>query len=77
MQLIPIFKFERENGGTTVSPIKPECKHTEMLRIIADAGKLLTKDGKSFTACTDTDTADGWYEVAESNAENGGDIHVG
>ena len=63
MQVMTIYKYIRENGGTTVSPIKPNCEYAEMVRIIADEGKMLTQDGENFTACIDTDTVDGWYEV--------------
>jgi hypothetical protein len=58
-----LYKYKRENGGTTVSPIKPDCEYAEMVRLIADEGKALTKDGEKLTPCVDTDTADGWYEV--------------
>lgn len=72
MQTITLYKYTREDGGVTVSPIKPEGECTEMYRLIADEGKALTKDGENFTACTDTDTADGWYEVdaPEEEAED-------
>lgn len=62
MQTITLYKYTRENGGTTVSPIKPECEHTEMVRLVADDGKILT-NGEVVTSCVDTDTAEGWWEI--------------
>lgn len=32
-------------------------------KVNAVRGKALTKDGENLTTCTDTDTAEGWYEV--------------
>ena len=63
MQIITLYRYERADGGVTVSPIKPECEYTERVRLVADEGKELTKDGENFTTCVDTDTADGWREV--------------
>jgi hypothetical protein len=62
MQIIKLYKYKRENGGTTISPVKPDCEHTEMVRLVADEGKVLT-DGENMTTCVDTDTADGWTEI--------------
>ena len=69
MQIITLYKYTRADGGTTVSPVKPECEHTELVRLVADEGKVLTKDGENFTSCIDTDTADGWYEVEAETDE--------
>ena len=63
MKQIPLYRFKRDGGGITVSPNKPECQHTEKVRLIAEKGKLLTKDGDNFCRVIDTDTADGWQEV--------------
>ena len=63
MQIINLYKYSRKNGGTTVSPIKPDCEYTEMVRLIADDNMALTQDGENFTPCVDAYTADGWYEV--------------
>ena len=62
---IPLYKYKREDGGISVSPIKPAGEYTEMVRLVADEGKMLTKDGVNLHYCKDTDTADGWYEVDE------------
>ena len=63
MQIINLYKYIRKNGGTTVSPVKPDCEYTEMVRLVAEYNMVLTQDGENFTSCVDTSTADGWYEV--------------
>lgn len=65
MQIITLYRYERTNGGVTISPVKPDCEYTEMVRLVADEGKMLTKDGENLTSCADTTTAEGWYEVDE------------
>ena len=62
MQIKPLYRFKRADGGITVSPHKPECEYTELVRLIADDGKALT-DGKTVTYCVDTETAEGWWEI--------------
>jgi hypothetical protein len=71
MQIINLYRYTRKDGGITVSPNKPKCEYTEMYRLIADDGKVLTQDGESITSCIDTETADGWYEVDEADQEYG------
>lgn len=70
MQIKKLYRYIRADGGVTVSPNKPDCEYTEMVRLIADEGKALTKDGENFTPCTDTDTAAGWYEVDAPEDDN-------
>lgn len=66
MEIKTLYKYERLNGGITVSPTIPvDTEYTEMFRLIADEGMLLTKDGENMTSCVDTDSADGWHEVEE------------
>lgn len=70
MPIIPLFKYERTNGGITVSPVKPEdAEYTEMFRLVADEGKVLTKDGVNTTTCTDVESSEGWYEIEEPVAD--------
>jgi hypothetical protein len=68
MQTIMLYKYTRADGGITVSPIEPNCEYVPMYRLVADEGKELTKDGVNTTACTDVESADGWYEV-EANED--------
>lgn len=63
MEIKMLYKYTRENGGTTVSPVKPECEYTEMFRLIADESKMVTKDGETLYSCADVESTDGWYEV--------------
>ena len=66
MQTIILYKYKRRGGGITVSPTKPSAKHTEMYRLVADEGKILT-DGETVTTCVDTNDVDAWVEI--DNAE--------
>ena len=66
MQTITLYKYKRRGGGITVSPTKPSAKHTEMYRLLADDGKILT-DGETMTVCVDTNDVDVWTET--DNAE--------
>lgn len=68
-QPIPIYRYKRPDGGVTVSPIKPEGEYTEGVRLVADKGKLITKDGVNFYTVKDEDFAEGWYEVDEPKKE--------
>lgn len=69
MQIINLYKYERADGGVTVSPIKPDCEYTEMYRLVADEGKVLT-NGEIVTSCTDVESTDGWVEIDEPKEEN-------
>lgn len=62
MQIIPLYKYEREEGGITVSPMKPDGTYTEMFRIVAEEGMVLV-NGDIVTSCTDVESLDGWGEV--------------
>lgn len=70
MQKITLYRYIRPGGGVTVSPVKPECEYTKLLRLIADEGMLLA-NGKTLTSCTDTETPDVWNEVADNTYEAG------
>ena len=67
MQTIILYRYSREDGGITTSPVKPNAAYTESVRLVADEGKALTRDGVDFTACVDVLTTDGWYEVDAPN----------
>lgn len=62
MQAITLYKYTRENGGTTVSPIKPDCEYTIMYRLVAVEGKALT-NGEVITYCVDVESVEGWWEI--------------
>ena len=69
MQTIALYKYRREDGGVTVSPIKPDVEYTEMYRLVADEGKVLT-NGETLTTCADVESADGWSEIDVPEGEN-------
>ncbi len=58
-----LYRYTREDGGVTVSPKMPDVEYTTLTRIIADKGKLLTKDGENTYKCVDIDNVAEWYEV--------------
>lgn len=66
MEVKTLYKYTRENGAITVSPIQPKCAYTEMFRLISGGDKLLTKDGITLYSSIDVDFVDGWYEVDNS-----------
>lgn len=70
MQIKPLYKYKRPDGGITVSPTKPEgIEFSEEFRLIADEGKLLIKDREHTTPCIDVDITDGWYEIDDPEFE--------
>jgi hypothetical protein len=69
MKDITLYIFKREDGGTTVSPNKPNCECTTSHRLVADEGMTLTNDDEHFYSVIDTDSLDGWREV-EQTEEN-------
>ena len=64
MQIITLYRYIRNDGGVTVSPIKPDREYAETFRLVADEGMILT-DGENFTICTDTENPDAWTEVED------------
>lgn len=63
MVIKTLYRYVREGGGTTVSTEKPDTEYTEVFRIIADEGKVLTQNGTDLCQVIDVNTTDGWYEV--------------
>lgn len=66
MQKITVYRFIRPDGGVTVSPTKPDGEHTELYRLIADEGMVLT-NGETTTTCTDTYDPDIWTEIEDAD----------
>ncbi len=67
-----LYRIHRPDGGVTVSinpPTNTEEKIETLFRLIADDGKLLTKDGINTTPCIDVDITDGWYEIDDPEFE--------
>lgn len=67
MQTIKLYRYNRPDGGVTISPAKPDCEYTEMVRLVADEGFVLT-DGETFTTCVDTDEPSAWTEVPDEES---------
>lgn len=61
MQTILLYRYIRADGGITVSPEKPDTEYTELTRLVADEGYILT-NGDTYTFCIDTDNPDLWIE---------------
>lgn len=63
MQKINLYRYTRNDGGISVSPIQPNVSYTTMVRLIADEGKQLTKNNVDFCECVDDESDEGWIEV--------------
>lgn len=63
MQIVNLYRYEREPNKTTTSPIKPDdgVEYTLMYRLIADEGMAIT-DGSLIVECIDTDSTDNWTD---------------
>ena len=64
MTIKPLYRYQRPDGGITVSTEKPEVEYIERYRLIADDKKLIT-NGKESYSVIDVENTDGWYEVNE------------
>lgn len=71
MKTIPLYKYERAGGGTTVSPRKPDREYTEMHRLVADKGKML-QNGETIISCIDAENTDNWIEIDNPDTKEGG-----
>ena len=65
MQILPLYRYTRPDGGTTDSTVKPDAEYTELFRLVADEGMALT-DGNTTTSCTDTTDPSAWSEVEDT-----------
>lgn len=65
MKIMQLYRYIRSDGGVSVSPSIPDCEYTEMFRLIAEEGKILTQNGIDTTPCVDVEVTDGWYEIDE------------
>ena len=68
MQIIRLYRYERPEGGFTVSPVMPDSEYTITYRVVADEGMVL-ECGESQTSCVDTDDPSQWFEVPEPVVE--------
>lgn len=72
MQKITLYRYTRPDGGTTNTPVKPDCEYTILYRLVADEGKMLTNK-KDTTFCIDTETPDEWNEIENEEQDITGD----
>ena len=70
MIIMTTYKYAEKNGYA-VSPHKPDCEYEEMVRLVAEEGHALTKDGINYFYCIDAETADGWLEIPGEWNEDG------
>ena len=66
MEVKELYRYQRVDGGISVSPVKPEGEYAITYRLIADEGKALTKNGKDLYEVIDVDTTADWYEIEVS-----------
>ena len=69
MKTIPLYRYSRPGGGVTVSTAKPNAEYTELTRLVADEGYILT-DGVNYTSCIDTDNPSVWSEVKYTEGQD-------
>ena len=63
MQIVNLYRYEREPGKITTSPVKPDdgVDYSIIYRLIADEGMAIT-DGSSIVECVDTISSEGWTD---------------
>lgn len=63
MRIVNLYRYEREPGKITTSPINPDevTDYTLIYRLIADEGMAIT-DGSSIVECVDTNSSEGWTD---------------
>ncbi len=49
MQRKMLYKFQRSDGGYTVSPVKPDCTYQVRWRLIAEEGMAITNGETTVT----------------------------
>ena len=68
MHVINLYRYIRPDGGVTVSTIQPDVAYTNLYRLVADEGMILT-DGSITTPCVDTSDPSLWSEVVDTETE--------
>lgn len=70
MKIVSLYKYTRADGGTTISPAKPnpDTEYVEMFRLIADECKELM-NGDVRTPCIDVEHIEGWTEIDAESKE--------
>lgn len=69
MKINTLYRYVRPDGGFNVSPVEPGVDYTILHRIIADEGKVVSRDGINFYGVIDTESAEGWLEYDNPEEE--------
>lgn len=75
MQKITLYRYTRPDGGTTNTPVKPDCEYTILYRLVADEGNTLS-NGKEETACVDTEIPEEWSEIENGDQDISGNEFI-
>ena len=69
-------RYLREDGGSTISPVKPEgTAYTKRYRLIADEGKAIT-NGEIITEVIDVKSYAGWQDCEKPEPEYDPDTSI-
>lgn len=63
MRIVDLYRYEREPGKITTSPVKPDdnIDYSITYRLIADEGMAIT-NGSSIVESVDTNSSEGWTD---------------
>ena len=62
MQIKPLYKYARADGGITITPVQPDAAYTQLYRLVAEDGGEIT-NGEITTTCIDVESYGGWHDV--------------
>ena len=62
MQIKPLYKYARADGGITITPVQPDAAYTKLYRLVAEDGGEIT-NGEITTTCIDVESRDRWHDV--------------
>lgn len=64
MQILSLYRYENHLGQLVISPREPiVTSYATLYRIIAEDGKMLTKDDINVTPVVDTYSTEEWREI--------------
>ena len=63
MQVKKLYLYNSPGIGTIVTLNEPDAYYSELVRIIADEGKVVTRNGTDLFTVVDADSATGFYEI--------------
>ena len=62
MQIKPLYKYARTDGGTTITRVQPDVAYIQLYRLVAEDGGEIT-NGEITTTCIDVESYDGWHDA--------------